>query len=100
MTYVAQGGQQTLRTMAEPSAVYVPPGGKVDEDYMRDFRETAFGATPADRQTAFARAQQRALETVMVLPFGVMPKTQGIRSNVEHYKPFWNPRLYNVWLRE
>ena len=51
------------------------------------------------------REKIRRLETADrrlsgVLPFGVMPKTQGIRSNVEHYKPFWNPRLYNVWLRE
>jgi len=37
---------------------------------------------------------------MMVIPFGVMPKVQGIRANVEHYKPFYNPRLYNVWLRE
>jgi peptide/nickel transport system substrate-binding protein len=34
MTYVAQGGQQTLHTMAEPSAAFVPRGGKVDAEYM------------------------------------------------------------------
>ncbi len=91
MTYIAQGGQQTLRTMAEPSAIFTPPGGKVDPQFMRDYEQTAYGATEADRKAAFARAQQRALETVMVIPFGAMPKTQGVRANVEHYQPFWNP---------
>lgn len=98
MTYAAQGGSQTLRTMAEPTPIHVPPDNKVDPDFMRDFRETAYGATPDARKAAFARAQQRALETVMVVPLGVMPKVQGIRANVQHYKPFWAPRLYNVWL--
>jgi hypothetical protein len=34
-----------------------------------------------------------------VIPMGVIPKVQGVRSNVEHYVPFYNPRMYNVWLR-
>lgn len=47
-----------------------------------------------------SRARQIAIESVMVLPFGIMPKVRGIRSNVQHDSPFWNPRLYNVWLSE
>jgi hypothetical protein len=27
-----------------------------------------------------------------------MPKVQGVRENVEHYRPFYNPRMYNVWV--
>ena len=100
ITYTAQGGAQTLRPMAEPSAIHMPLDGKVDPAWMADFRETAYGATEDARKAAFARAQKTALETMMVIPFGVMPKVQGIRANVEHYKPFYNPRLYNVWLRE
>jgi peptide/nickel transport system substrate-binding protein len=100
MTYLAQGGTSTLRTMAEPSPLFSPPGKKVDPDFMRAFHDVAYGGTVDIRRDGFARAQQIAIESVMVLPFGVMPKVQGIRSNVRHYKPFWNPRLYNVWLAE
>ena len=35
----------------------------------------------------------------MVVPMGVMPKVQAVRSNVEHFEPFYNPRMYNVWLK-
>jgi hypothetical protein len=27
-----------------------------------------------------------------------MPKVQAVRANVEHYIPFYNPRMYNIWL--
>ena len=100
MTYLAQGGTSTLRTMAEPSPLFWPPGKKVDTAFMTAFHDVAYGDTLEVRREAFGRAQQIALESVMVLPFGIMPKVQGIRSNVRHYKPFWNPRLYNVWLSE
>ena len=100
MTYLAQGGTSTLRTMAEPSPLYMPPGNKVDPAFMRAFHAVAYGESIEARRAAFAEAQQIAIESVMVLPFGVMPKVQGIRSDVRHYKPFWNPRLYNVWLSE
>jgi peptide/nickel transport system substrate-binding protein len=99
MTYIAQGGQQTLRNMAEPAAVYDPPGGKVDERYMKLFRDVAFAPTQEERVKAFADAQRMVLEQVMIMPLGVVPKVQGMRANVEHYKPYWSPRLYNVWLR-
>jgi hypothetical protein len=57
------------------------------------------GPTLAGRQAAFARAQKIALEDAMVVPMGVMPKVQGIRVGVEHFEPFYNPRMYNVWLK-
>jgi len=28
-----------------------------------------------------------------------MPKVQGVRANVQHYVPFYNPRMYNVWVK-
>lgn len=98
MTYLAQGGTSTLRTMAEPSPLFWPAGKKVDPAFMAAFHDVAYADTVEARRDGFARAQQIAIESVMVLPFGIMPKVQGIRSNVQHYKPFWNPRLYNVWL--
>jgi peptide/nickel transport system substrate-binding protein len=100
ITYVAVGGMQTLRPMAEPSPVYTPPGGKTDPAFMQAFEQVQNGATLEIRQAAFARAQKIALDDVMVIPMGVMPKVQGVRSNVQHYVPFYNPRMYNVWLKE
>ena len=99
ITYVAVGGVQTLRPMAEPNPVYTPPGGKTDPDFMKAFDEVANGATLEVRQAAFVRAQRIALDDVMVIPMGVMPKVQAVRANVEHYVPFYNPRLYNVWVK-
>jgi peptide/nickel transport system substrate-binding protein len=98
ITYVAQGGMQTLRLMAEPNPVYSPPGGKTDPAFMQAFDIVSNGATLAERQAAFAKAQQIALDDVMVIPLGVMPKVQGVRANVEHYRPFYSPRMYNVWV--
>ncbi len=100
ITYVAQGGMQTLRAMAEPSPVFTPPGGKVPAQFMADFNTVSNGKTLAERQAAFADAQKLAFEDVMVIPFGVMPKVQGVRANVEHYIPFYNPRMYNVWFKQ
>jgi hypothetical protein len=34
----------------------------------------------------------------MAIPFGVAPKTQAVRANVEGYKAYYTPRLSNVWL--
>jgi peptide/nickel transport system substrate-binding protein len=99
ITYVAVGGMQTLRPMAEPNAVYTPPDGKTDPAFMAAFEEVANGATLEIRQAAFARAQKIALDDAMVVPLGVMPKVQAVRTNVEHFQPFYNPRLYNVWLK-
>jgi len=100
ITYVAQGGMQTLRTMASPAPVYTPPGGTAPPEFMKDFEEVSNGTTLAARQAAFADAQKLAFEDVMVIPFGVMPKVQTVRANVEHYIPFYNPRMYNVWFKQ
>jgi peptide/nickel transport system substrate-binding protein len=99
ITYVAVGGVQTLRPMAEPNPIYFPPDNKTDPEFMKAFEEVANGATLEERQAAFVRAQKIALEDVMVIPMGVIPKVQAVRSNVEHYVPFYNPRMYNVWLK-
>ena len=66
---------------------------------MKAFDEVANGPTLEARQAAFVRAQKIALDDVMVIPMGVMPKVQAVRANVEHYVPFYNPRMYNVWVK-
>ncbi len=68
ITYVAQGGQQTLRTMAEPNAVFTPPDKKDPPQFMKDFDEVSNGTTLEARKAAFADAQKLAFEDVMVIP--------------------------------
>lgn len=100
ITYVAQGGMQTLRPMAEPNPVYTPPENKTDPAFMEQFNIVSNGPTLAGRQAAFAKAQEIAFRDVMVIPMGVMPKVQGIRTSVKHYVPFYDPRMYNVWVEK
>jgi peptide/nickel transport system substrate-binding protein len=100
ITYIAQGGMQTLRPMAEPNPVYTPPDNKTDPAFMEQFNIVSNGPSLEGRQAAFAKAQEIAFTDVMVIPFGVMPKVQGVRSNVEHYRPFYDPRMYNVWVEK
>lgn len=100
ITYIAQGGMQTLRPMAEPNPVYTPPDNKTDPAFMEQFNIVSNGPSLEARQAAFAKAQVIALTDVMVIPMGVMPKVQGVRSNVQHYKPFYDPRMYNVWVEK
>ena len=98
ITVIALGGPQTLRQMAEPNPVYMPKDNKVDPSYMAAFNEINTAPTLQGRQAAFAKAQRIAIEQVMAIPFGVAPKTQAVRSNVEGYKAYYTPRLSNVWL--
>ncbi len=100
ITYTAQGGMQSLRPLAEPSPVFTPPDSKVPADFMKDFEKVSNSATLAERQAAFADAQKIVFEDVMAIPTGVMPKVQAVRANVEHYIPFYNPRMYNVWFKQ
>jgi ABC-type transport system substrate-binding protein len=65
---------------------------------MAAFNEINTAPTLQARQAAFAKAQRIALEQVMAIPFGVAPKTQAVRANVEGYKAYYTPRLSNVWL--
>jgi peptide/nickel transport system substrate-binding protein len=52
---------------------------------------------PKDRQAAFVRMQKLILEKVYAIPFGSLTKVQGVRANVQGYKPFRIPRVSNVW---
>jgi peptide/nickel transport system substrate-binding protein len=99
ITVVALGGPQTLRQMAEPNPVYVPPNNRVDPAFMAAFAEVNTAPTLEARRAAFARAQRIAFEQVMAIPFGVAPKVQAVRAQVENYVPYYNTRFSNVWLR-
>ncbi|WP_244622884.1 ABC transporter substrate-binding protein [Microvirga brassicacearum] len=99
ITVTAQGGAQSLRNLADPSNVHKPKDNKSDPIFMEAFQRIANGETLEERKKAFADAQARALDQVMAFPFGSVPKIQATRANVEGYKPFFNTRVSNVWIK-
>ncbi len=99
ITVIALGGPQTLRQMAEPNPVFRPVDNKVDADFMAAFNEVNSLPTIEARREAFARAQRIALERVYAIPFGVAPKTQAVRANVENFRSYYTTRVSNVWMK-
>jgi peptide/nickel transport system substrate-binding protein len=99
VTIVALGGAQSLSLIADPTNVYKPPGNNGDAEFMQYFNQIANSISLADRQAAFAKAQARAFDQVMVIPFGIMPEVMAVRDNVEGFHAYFHPRFYDVWLR-
>ena len=97
ITVIALGGPQTMRQMAAPSNVWKPK--EADAEFQAAFQVLAGGKTLDERKAAFAKAQARALDQVMAIPFGAMPKTQAVRANVEGFKAYYIPRMSGVWLK-
>jgi len=97
ITVIALGGPQTMRQMAPPNAVYKP--ATPDAEFVTHFQALSSGRTLDERKAAFARAQERALDQVMAIPFGAMPKVQAVRANVENFKSYYIPRMSGVWIR-
>ena len=79
ITTTAIGGPTSLRNLADPNNVFKPVDNQGDPEFNRQFEIVENGATLEERQAAFAEAQRIALESVMVVPFGILPNTQGIR---------------------
>jgi peptide/nickel transport system substrate-binding protein len=97
-TVVAIGGPQTMRQMAPPASVQRWKD-EPDPEFMAAVKQLAEAPTIEERRAGFAKAQERALDLVMAIPFGVMPKTQAVRANVQNFKSYYVLRLSNVWLR-
>jgi peptide/nickel transport system substrate-binding protein len=97
-TVVAIGGPQTMRQLAPPASVQRWKGDP-DPEFMAGVKQLSEAPTLEERKAGFAKAQERALELVMAIPFGVMPKTQAVRANVQNFKSYYVPRMSNVWLR-
>ncbi|MCZ8109020.1 MAG: ABC transporter substrate-binding protein [Burkholderiales bacterium] len=97
ITVIALGGPQTMRQMAAPSFVWKPK--EPDAEFQAAFQVLSSGKTLDERKAAFARAQARALDQVMAIPFGAMPKTQAVRANVEGFKAYYIPRMSGVWIK-
>lgn len=98
VTTVAQGGTTSLRNLADPNNVFKPKDNKGDPEFNRLFGIVANGKTLEERADAFAKAQEIAMEQVMIIPFGIMSTTEGVRSIAKNYQPFYNVRVSNVWL--
>lgn len=94
------GGAAALRFFMPPlSEAYNPKTGEEDKEFIAAFQDIENSPTLDARKAAFARAQKRALENVMVYPFGSLTKVQAVRANVEGFKPFRIPRFSNVWIK-
>ena len=97
-TVVAIGGPQTMRQLAPPVSVQKWPG-EADPEFMAAVRQLGEAPTIEERKAGFAKAQERALDLVMAIPFGVMPKTQAVRANVQNFKSYYVTRMSNVWIK-
>jgi peptide/nickel transport system substrate-binding protein len=96
-TQPALGGLDVVQFLVNPGAVYKPKNNVDDPDLLAAWRQMNDNPDPAARQAAFAQAQKIALERVYALPFGSLTKVQAVRSNVQGFKPFRIPRVFNVW---
>jgi peptide/nickel transport system substrate-binding protein len=52
----------------------------------------------ADRQKAMADIQRRMYDNVTAVKLGDFGIIQGARANVENFKPYRAPRMWDVWL--
>ena len=98
-TVYASGGAQSLRNLGDPANVHKPKDNRSDPEFMQHWTDVARGATLDERKAAFARAQQRVYDEVMAIPLGMFPKVQAVRVNVENFKPYYMPRIANVWIK-
>jgi peptide/nickel transport system substrate-binding protein len=96
-TQPALGALATMQFFAPPEANYKPADGKDDPELIKAWDDMNNLPDPKDRQAAFVRMQKLILEKVYAIPFGSLTKVQGVRANVQGYKPFRIPRVSNVW---
>jgi peptide/nickel transport system substrate-binding protein len=93
-----QGPIQTIRQYSAPQSAYKPKTPEdADKPFNEAFNELVNGATLDIRKAAFARAQTRLLEQVLVIPFGALNQLQAVRANGKNYRPFRSTRVSNVY---
>ena len=92
------GPVAVVRQYAVPTSAYKPKTPEeADKPFNDAFNEMVYGATPDIRKAAFARAQARLLEQVLVIPFGALNQVQAVRSNLKNYRPYRITRAANVY---
>ena len=83
----------------DPQSAYKPKTpADADKPFNDAFNEMVDGATPEIRKAAFARAQARLLEQVLVIPFGALNQLQAVRANVKNFRPYRIQRASNVYI--
>jgi peptide/nickel transport system substrate-binding protein len=98
-TVTAQGGLPSLRNLTDPNNVHKPKDNKSDALVMEYWTAGLRSKTLDERKQWFAKTQQRIYDEAMVLPFGVLPTTLAVRSNVEGFQAFYVPRAWNVSIK-
>jgi peptide/nickel transport system substrate-binding protein len=70
------------------------------EDPVLEEAHTRLVSSPqlADRQKAMADIQRRMYDNVTSIKLGDFGIIQGARANVENFKPYRAPRMWDVWL--
>ena len=92
------GPVAVVRQYAAPQSAYKPKTPEdADKPFNEAFAEMVNGATPDIRKAAFARAQARLLDQVLVIPFGALNQVQAVRTNLKNYRPYRITRASNVW---
>ncbi|MBI1773783.1 MAG: ABC transporter substrate-binding protein [Proteobacteria bacterium] len=94
----AVGGAAALRNLAPPYSTYKPKTPEdADKEFIAAFREIENNSNMEARKAGFVKAQARALDQVMALPFGSLTKVQAVRANVQNFRPYRIPRMSNVY---
>ncbi len=98
-TQPALGALATMQFFMPPNANYKPKGDVSDPDLQAAWTDMNQQPELKDRVAAYGRMQQVIADKAYAFPFGSLTKVQGVRANVEGFKPFRIPRFSNVWLK-
>ena len=70
---------------------------KNDPELEALYQELISGETPEIRKATFAKIQKRLYEFFGIVKLGDTGQMQGLRANIENFKMFRFPRVYDIW---
>lgn len=70
---------------------------KNDPELEALYKELISGETPEIRKATFAKIQKRLYEFFGIVKLGDTGQMQGLRANIENFKMFRFPRVYDIW---
>jgi len=68
-----------------------------DEELEALYQELITGETPEARKATFAKVQKRLYEYFGIIKLGDTGQMQASRANIEGFKTFRFPRVYDIW---
>ena len=71
-----------------------------DDELEALYQELITGATPEDRKATFEKAQKRLYEYFGIIKLGDTGQMQASRADIEGFKTFRFPRVYDIWRAE